>query len=72
MQNFVDCMHRRETPISDIETHHRILTTCHLANITLRLGRPLRWDARSETVIGDEEANALLSRTYRSGYEIEM
>ncbi|MCA9137280.1 MAG: Gfo/Idh/MocA family oxidoreductase [Planctomycetales bacterium] len=71
MQNFVDCLESRELPISDISTHHRVLTTCHLANITLRLGRPLQWDAESERVIDDDQANSLLSREYRSGYEIE-
>lgn len=71
MQNFVDCMTSRELPISDISTHHRILTTCHLANLSLRLGRTLRWDASAEYVIGDDQANALMSRSYRSGYEID-
>jgi predicted dehydrogenase len=72
MQNFVECLASRELPISDIATHHRVLTTCHLANIALRLGRPLRWDSGAERVIGDDEANALMSRRYRTGYAIEM
>ncbi|QEF98981.1 Inositol 2-dehydrogenase [Stieleria maiorica] len=70
MQNFVDCLKSRERPISDIATHHRILTTCHLANISLRLGRTLHWDAKSEQISGDDEAAGLMSRDYRSGYEI--
>lgn len=72
MQNFFECLRSRGTPISDIASHHRILTTCHLANIMLRLGRPLQWDAKTETVVGDDIANRLLSRSYRKGYEIEM
>lgn len=71
MQNFVDCLSTRDEPISDIATHHRILTTCHLANLSLRLGRSLRWDSKTEQVIGDDEANGLMTRDYRSGYEIE-
>ncbi len=43
---------------------------CHLANIALRLGRKLTWDPESETLIGDDEANAMLSREPREGYEI--
>lgn len=71
MGNFVDCLKTRELPISDIATHHRVLTTCHLANISLRLGRALRWDANAEKIIGDPIANSLMSRHYRSGYEIQ-
>lgn len=72
MRNFFDCTRSRKTPISDIDSHHRILTTCHLANIMLRLGRPLQWDAKTERVLGDDQANGLLSRNYRSGYEIDL
>ncbi len=70
MGNFFECMKSRTTPISDVNSHHRILTTCHLANLSLRLGRELRWDSESETVIGDDIANRLLSRDYRTGFEI--
>ncbi|MCD0463690.1 Gfo/Idh/MocA family protein [Roseiconus lacunae] len=72
MQNFIDCVQSRDTPISDIDSHHRTLSTCHLANISVRLGRPLRWDPLRERFLGDEEANALLSRQYRKGYEIDV
>ncbi|WP_161604276.1 Gfo/Idh/MocA family protein [Roseiconus nitratireducens] len=71
MQNFMECLKTRATPISDIDSHHRILTTCHLANLSLRLNRTLKWDAKAERVSGDDVANALMDRSYRSGYEIE-
>ncbi|MCC9603628.1 Gfo/Idh/MocA family oxidoreductase [Stieleria sp. JC731] len=71
MQNFVDCLRSRKQPISDIASHHRTLTTCHLANISIRVGRSLRWDPKAEQIVGDDVANALLSREYRHGYEIQ-
>ena len=37
--------------------HHRAMTTCHLANISIRLGRKIKWDPKKEQVIGDKEAN---------------
>ena len=58
-------------PISDVFTHHRALTTCHLANIAMRLGRKLNWNPETEQIVGDDEANAWLSRPQRKGYEIE-
>ncbi|MFO1021025.1 MAG: hypothetical protein U0903_10050 [Planctomycetales bacterium] len=46
------------------------MTTCHLANISIRLGKKLNWDAEKETIVGDPEAAKWLSRECRSGYEI--
>jgi hypothetical protein len=65
VRNFLDCVKSRATPISDLASAHRVSTMCHLANISLRLGRKLRWDPTREDVIGDAEASALLSRPYR-------
>ena len=70
MRNFFDCVRERAQPISDVFSHHRALTTCHLANISLRLGRKLEWDPIAEQIVGDDEANGWLSRTQRTGYEI--
>lgn len=71
MANFVACIKDRSMPISDVFTHHRIITTCHLANIAIRLGRKLNWNPETEQITGDDEANAFLSRPQRKGYEIE-
>jgi hypothetical protein len=54
MRNFFECLVSREQPISDVHTHHRAMTTCHLANIAIRLGRSLRWDPQSEQIVGDD------------------
>ncbi len=71
MENFFECMRDRSVPVSDVWSHHRALTTCHLANIALRLGREkLAWDPKREEIVGDSEANAMLTRPQRSGYEI--
>ena len=49
---------------------HRSTNTCHLGNIAYKLGRKLAWDAEAETFKNDPEANALLSREPRRGYEL--
>ncbi|MCA9269765.1 MAG: gfo/Idh/MocA family oxidoreductase, partial [Planctomycetales bacterium] len=71
MQNFYNCLKDRGLPVSDVFTHHRALTTCHLSNIAIRLGRSLKWDAKSQQIVGDDEANAWQSREQRKGYEVE-
>jgi hypothetical protein len=70
-RNFLDCVRSRQDPISDLEGAHRVVTACHLANLSLRLGRKLRWDAQRESVIGDAEAQALLERPYRAPWDAE-
>lgn len=70
-REFLECVRTRREPISDIESGHRVATACHLANLSLRLGRKLRWDAERETVIGDAEAEAMLERPYRAPWDAE-
>ena len=56
VRNFLDCVKSRQEPASDLEGAHRVATACHLANLSLRLGRRLRWDAEREEIVGDAEA----------------
>jgi predicted dehydrogenase len=70
MANFVECARDRAQPVSDAFSHHRALTTCHLANIAIRLGRNLAWNPQAERVEQDDEANAWQSREQRAGYQI--
>jgi myo-inositol 2-dehydrogenase/D-chiro-inositol 1-dehydrogenase len=70
MGNFFDCVESRKLPISDVFNQHQSITTCHLGNISMRLGRPLKWDPEKEQFIDDSEANSLLRREQRKGYEV--
>ena len=49
-----------------------MLEICHLSNIAMRLDRPLNWDPIQREIIGDDQANAFLSREIRQGFEINM
>ena len=70
-RNFLECVRSRQAPISDLESGHRVVTACHLANLSLRLGRKLRWDAVRETVVSDPQAESLLERPYRAPWDGE-
>jgi predicted dehydrogenase len=69
--NFLDAIRTRHDPISDLESGHRVVTACHLANLSLRLGRKLRWDSKREAVVGDTEADSMLERPYRAPWDAE-
>jgi predicted dehydrogenase len=69
--NFLDAIRSRHDPISDLESGHRVATACHLANLSLRLGRKLGWDSKREAVEGDTEADSMLERPYRAPWDAE-
>jgi len=68
-RNFLDCIKTRQQPIADVEQGHQAAVPCHLANISLRLGRKIRWDPEKEEIIGDREASAQLVRPYRKPWD---
>lgn len=70
MGNFIECCRDRSTPVSDVWSHHRILTTCHLSNIAMRLNRAIKWDPKTEQIIGDEDANKWQGREQRKDFEV--
>ena len=72
VQNFLECLRTRRKPIADVETGHQSVSVCHLGNIAYRTGRVVRWDPAQEQVIGDPEAQKLVSRVYRAPYKLPV
>ncbi|MEM9657097.1 MAG: Gfo/Idh/MocA family oxidoreductase [Planctomycetota bacterium] len=70
--DFFGCMKTRDTPVSDVASHHRAISLCHAVNIAMRLDRKLQFDTDSEQFIGDSAANGLVGREQRKGYEINV
>ena len=68
-RHFIDCVKSRQRPVADVEDGHRVATACHLANLSMQLGRKLVWNADKEEVVGDREANARLERPYRKPWD---
>ena len=68
-RNFLDCVKSRKRPIADVEDGHQVTTACHLGNISLRVGRKIRWDPEKEEILGDREAAAMLERPYRKPWD---
>lgn len=72
MENFINCVKTREKPISDVWTHHKAMSTCHLANIAIRLDKTLAWDPKAEQITNDSTAQSMQQREQRKGYEINV
>ena len=68
MQNFFECVKDRTEPISDVYTHHRTMTSCHLCNIVLMVGEDLKWNPEAQTFVDNEAANKLMVRPSRNKF----
>lgn len=68
--NFLQCVKTRKRPICDVEVGHRSVSACHLGNISVRLGRPIRWDPEKEEILADAEAARWLSRPMRAPWHL--
>lgn len=69
-RNFLNAVKTRALPISHIDAAVHSDAVCHLSDISMRLGRTLRWNPDTEQFAGDEAANSMLSRTLRSPWRI--
>lgn len=65
MLDFLSAIANRGKPVADIEQGYISTTACILANLSQKLGRSIAWDAENHTVVGDDEARALLKQPYR-------
>ena len=72
VSNFFESVAARKQPISDVFSHHRALTTCHLAGIAARLGREIQWNPEKEAIVGDTVAQSFVAREKRQRFTIEM
>ncbi len=70
--NFIDAVRSRKHSDlnAPIEEGAISTTLVHLANISYRLGRALKFDANTYTCPGDEEATAMFTRQYRAPFVV--
>jgi len=72
LDNFINGVRNRETPVSNLDSAIRSDIACHLSDIAIRLGRPITWDPEQETITGDPEAVAMMSRTLREPWDLNI
>jgi predicted dehydrogenase len=66
--NFIEAIRGNISPNAPIEIGHLSSTLCHLGNIASRVGRSLKFDPVKEQIFGDDEANRLVTGTYRENH----
>jgi predicted dehydrogenase len=68
MLDFLAAIEKGGRPVADIEQGHISTASCILANMSMKVGRPLVYDPKKRQIVNDPEANALLMRPYRAPY----
>ena len=63
--DFIESIESGKKAVANIEVAHRASVLPLLGMISWRTGRSIEWDAAKEQIVGDAEANKLLSRPYR-------
>lgn len=66
--NWVDCIKTRNLTLIPAEVGHRSCSLALLGDIAMHIGRRLKYDPAKEMFLGDDEANAMLSRPQRAPY----
>ncbi len=70
-RNFLDGIKARKPCYAPALVGHKTINIAHIGNIAMMLGRKLRWDPDAERFLGDDEANAMLSRPQREPWTIK-
>ncbi len=72
MRNFLSaCRSRNYKELTaEIEIGAMSAALCHLANISYRVGRVLRWDEKRKKFVNDPEADKFITREYRKPYVV--
>ncbi|HLT92932.1 MAG TPA: Gfo/Idh/MocA family oxidoreductase [Membranihabitans sp.] len=69
-RNFLDSVKSRKEPESNLSYARLMTLPMHLGLISFRLKKPLKWDSRTERFVGDDQANDMLFRPYRSPFKL--
>jgi predicted dehydrogenase len=70
--NFIEAVrtHDKTKVNAPVETAHLSSALAHLGNIAYRTQSTIKFDPKTEKIIGNEEANKLLTRNYRKPYVV--
>jgi predicted dehydrogenase len=70
LDNFLDCVRTGRKPNADARTAHLSCALVHLGEVACRVERVLHFDPKTETIRGDKEAEALLTKEYRQPWAL--
>jgi predicted dehydrogenase len=70
-ENWLQAIRDNKKTIAPVEEAHRACSACLLHHIAMKLNRKLYWSPEKEKFKNDDEANKMLWRPQRKGYEVK-
>jgi hypothetical protein len=71
-REWLDCLRSREQPSCNVSYHYRMDVAIALANLSMKVGRTLHFDPRTEQIVGDNQAARLAKPEYRDPWKFPM
>ena len=68
--DFLSCVRSRKDPVSNVDATHVASWLGLISEIAARLETKLKWDPKKEKFIGNDEANARLTRPMFNGWKL--
>ena len=68
--NYCVCDDGSKRPVMDIEQGHHVTAVAHLGNLALRTGRSIEYDADNMRVIGNDQADKMITNPYRAPWKL--
>ena len=68
-RHFIDCVKSRQRPIADVEDGHQVAVSCHLANLSMKLGRESALGRRPRRLLATGRPRRMLVRPYRKPWD---
>lgn len=69
-RDFLECVLTRRVPVSNIDSAVQSDFISHLGDICIRTGRKIHWDAERESIVGDETASRMMTRSLRAPWTL--
>jgi predicted dehydrogenase len=72
IKEWIDAIMNKTQPGANFEYSAKLTEVVLLGNLAIRLGRPIEWDSKNLKVKGIPEADRLIKREYRQGWELPV
>lgn len=72
IKEWIEAIVAKRQPGANFEYASKLTEVVLLGNLAIRLGRPIEWDSQNLKVKGVPEADALIHRQYRKGWEFPV
>jgi hypothetical protein len=68
-REWLDSIKTRKEPSCSVNYHYKVDLALTLANLSYKLSRSVRFDEKTEKIVGDDEAVRLARPTYRAPWK---